>query len=258
MKKTITLFLTIFGLFSTNAQETFNPRNLDHELTIDTEFALSKTLGYLVSNPDPNYYLLLKKSGEIGVGLNYKHKVIQKGNYFMHFGFNYGAHSYNYNVPITSNINLSQKIQLNRNKFRMGFSKEFFILKDKLVLEPCLFLTYLTFNFDTQRYESKISDNNNSNSEIDKEYGYNLELETEKLRRIHPQLQLNLNYQILNKIYLGLNVKTGLYELLPYKYDIYETTHDNQNMYSSTFGVTNRLNAVSKNLYFGLNLTFKY
>lgn len=253
MKKAILILSTFLSIVTLNAQDNFNPKSKNHELSFDTEIALTKTLSYGHSNPNSSSMILLNKTSEIGFGVNYKHKVIQKGNYFMHFGFNSGIQLYNHSIPFTSDLYFPSELNLTRNKFRMGFSKEFYLLKDKLILEPVINLTYLTLIYDEQRFNTNISV-----SDEQSEYNYQLALDSENLRRMYPQLQLNVNYQVFKRLSLGFTMKSGLFEQMPYAYHFTETIYDDQSLSSTTTENSGDLSLGTRNLYLGFNIAFKY
>ncbi|SFT80467.1 hypothetical protein SAMN05216474_2427 [Lishizhenia tianjinensis] len=251
MKNTTLLALASLGLFTATAQETTSPRNFDHEISLDNEYSITNTYKYFTLNSDSGNDVFINKTGEVGFGLNYKHKVIQKGNYFMHFGFNLGYSTYDYHLEFPSGVTDYMEYLMVRNKFRSGFSKEWYLLNDKLIVEPVLNLTFLTTTNNTEAYGLHTNNEYNSRSLVT--------FETHNMRRLLPQLQLNVNYQLYKRLYMGLTMKTGLFEELPYEY-MYNETFENDNPTLGTYTVqqVGRVRASTKNFYLGFNIAFKY
>ena len=198
--------------------------------------------------------LFLALKSDRGIGINYKRKVIDKGNFYMHFGLNTGKQSFNYNLVHHSGYAHFQELSLNRHKLKIGFSKEWYLLKNKLLIEPILQLSYLTTfsNFNT-----RIA--NYSNENTGDSYETKVYFSSYSIRRIYPQVQLNVNYALSKRLYLGVFYQTKFTQDLHYNYSYQETlVSQDSNLSDQIIFDKGSIVTITQKRFMGVSLSFKY
>ncbi|MDX1446499.1 hypothetical protein [Lishizhenia sp.] len=255
MKNTTLVLCALFAFLKSYGQEEFNPKNSNHEILIYTESTFPKKSNFDFTY-DEKYStkLFLSLKSDRGIGVNYKRKVIDKGNFFMHIGLNTGKQTFNYNLVHHSGYAHFQEFTLNRHKLKVGFSKEWYLLKNKLLIEPVFQLSYLTtfnkFNSHTANY---------FNEKTGDFYETDVKLYSTFIRKFYPQLQLNISYALTKQLYLGVFYQTKFIQDLPYNYSYQETliSEDPNLSDQITFDKGSMLMLIQRR-FIGVSLSFKY